>query len=606
MTDDRQWAPPSAASPSPSPSGGPTAPVEVTPELRAQEQPSRSRTKLIVGVVGAVALVGAGVFAVMQLSDGDSGGAASPEEATRALFSALDEEDALGVIDVLLPGERDTLRDPAVQLFEELERLEVLSADADPSEISGVDLSFEIDDVTAEPTNVDDIVNVAVGGNASVTVDGEQLPIGDLILTNVDVDRASLDVDERDDLSVNLATVEEDGRWYVSLLYTSAEGIRQLAMGEGQPMDIPAEGLAPVGGDTPEDAFDNVLDAIEKLDASAMIASLNPDEFQALQRYAPLFLDDVQKALDDVEGVEISIDDPVYEVQGGGDRRALSIAELHAEVTVPDQPPVTIDFADGCLVVTGGGDKVDSCEAGSLAPQLDELLEDAQPVQDFLDLLTSAFDDYENVGVVVERVDGAWYVSPLATLTDQLFAATGALDSAEIQELIDAGREALETMRGEIDIAMDSEDVLDPDVLVDPPTPETVLPPLSLPLPSDASDECYAQIEAADAAACFQALIEAGELPAESVEVQMRHPECGLADAFWAGEYHGLPDADFVALVTAAAPCFQDLVASREISAGELPYELSHPQCLEGRNWYTAMSDEEDDYVDRFLECVSQ
>ena len=47
--------------------------------------------------------------------------------------------------------------------------------------------------------------------------------------------------------------------------------------------------------------MDDVLDGVEQLDLEAIIASLNPDEFQALQRYAPLFLDDAQAELDEAE-----------------------------------------------------------------------------------------------------------------------------------------------------------------------------------------------------------------------------------------------------------------------------------------------------------------
>ena len=89
--------------------------------------------------------------------------------------------------------------------------------------------------------------------------------------------------------------MEEDGRWYLSLFYTSAESAREEAGDE----DIPEEGVTPDGGDSPEAAMDAILDAVEDLDLEAMIAALDPDEMQALQRYAPLFLDDAQAELDE-------------------------------------------------------------------------------------------------------------------------------------------------------------------------------------------------------------------------------------------------------------------------------------------------------------------
>lgn len=618
MTNDGAWGPPpagSAETPVP-PSSTPPAPPgpDVTPEATPPDQP-RSRAKLVVGVVAVAALVGAGVFAISRMAGSDAGGAESPEDAVRAFFDALDGEDALGAIDVLLPGERESLRDPAAELVDELRRLEVLSEDADASDVGGIDLQFQLDEVDVSETNVDDIVNVAVSGESSVTVDGEELPIGDLILDNVEIDQSELDTEQRtEEFDLPLTAVRDDGRWYVSAFYTLAETIRREATVEGEALDIPAEGLPAVGGDRPEDAIDNLIDATQRLDVAAIIASLNPDEFEALQRYAPLFLDDAQEAIAEQDDFEISIDDPVYDVSGSGDTRSISIAELHARITGEGEA-ATIDYADGCWIVAAQEERFDSCNLGDQLPQLDEILDNPEPVQDFLDVAQAAFDDYENPGIIVEQVDGQWYLSPMATAAEQFFALSGALDREEIDELVEAGERAVDATLDEsldFDLGVDSDDFLDPsegpvDTIEEPvETLTTDVPVTEDATATRAADECYGEIEADAAAACFRTLIDAGEIPAESVEIQMRHPECGLAEAFWAGEYYGLPDAEFARLTAAAAPCFQALLASGELNAGDLPYELSHPQCLEGRNWYTAMSDEDDVYVDRFLDCVSQ
>ncbi|MCU1366402.1 MAG: hypothetical protein JWN39_2041, partial [Ilumatobacteraceae bacterium] len=77
----------------------------------------RSRGKMVGALVGVVALVGAGTFAVTQISSNDSsGGASSPKEVGTKLVSSLDNEDLLGVVDLLRPGERDTLRQPLIDL----------------------------------------------------------------------------------------------------------------------------------------------------------------------------------------------------------------------------------------------------------------------------------------------------------------------------------------------------------------------------------------------------------------------------------------------------------------------------------------------------------
>ena len=99
------------------------------------------------------------------------------------------------MIDVLLPGERDTLRDPATDLVDELTRLEVLSDDASLSDIGGVDLVVESQSVETRPTNVDDIVNVDITAAISGSIDGEALPIGDWIRDNLDEDLSELDTE---------------------------------------------------------------------------------------------------------------------------------------------------------------------------------------------------------------------------------------------------------------------------------------------------------------------------------------------------------------------------------------------------------------------------
>ncbi|HRE01579.1 MAG TPA: hypothetical protein PLV68_09775, partial [Ilumatobacteraceae bacterium] len=104
------------------------------------------------------------------------------------------------------------------------------------------------------------------------------------------------DFDESEDSPFNptFAAVERDGRWYISLLYTGAVGAAGID-------NVPAreEGIAPVGAKTPEGALDNVIQSLVGLDLESVVAGLNPNEAEVLQRFAPLFIDDMQDELDD-------------------------------------------------------------------------------------------------------------------------------------------------------------------------------------------------------------------------------------------------------------------------------------------------------------------
>ena len=72
---------------------------------------------------------------------------ARPRPQPTTFLDALDDEDVLGLVDVLLPGERATFRQPLEDLVGELQRLEVLSEDADLAKIDGIDISITDRDV---------------------------------------------------------------------------------------------------------------------------------------------------------------------------------------------------------------------------------------------------------------------------------------------------------------------------------------------------------------------------------------------------------------------------------------------------------------------------
>jgi hypothetical protein len=448
VSDGGPWQPPDPGAAVPDP---PVATVELEPTSSPTPAPKRSPGVAVAAIVGAVAIVGAAVFGVTRLvSDRAAGGAATPEEAGLALLTALENEDVLGMMDVLLPGERETLKEPLVELTDELSRIEVLSPDASLSDVAGVDIEFQDERVQVEETNVPDIVNLEITARGTGTIDGEQLPIGDLVADNLpdDTDLADLDASgqaDPDELeTLPITAVEQDGRWYLSVFHSTAEQARRNAE---PPVDIPAEGVTPAGGDSPEDAVDAFLGGVQDLDLETIIASLNPEEFQALQRYAPIFLDDAQATLDQAvsdEGVTVKIADPEYTVSGSGDTRSISIDYLRVDVTA-NEDAVSVEYEDGCWKASGGGEDVNSCDLAGDTSTLDEMFDDPEPVKNLLNTLQDAFSDYENPGFIVKQVDGQWYVSPIATMSEQLLAGLRALDREEIEKLGEEAADAFES-----------------------------------------------------------------------------------------------------------------------------------------------------------------
>ncbi len=461
-----------------------------------------------------------------------------------------------------------------------MQRLEVIDEDATLEGIAGVDIVFEDEDVEVEETNVDDIVNLRMRASGSGAIDGPALPVGPWIREHVDDEdlaQASTEGEPQQGEVFPVTAVQEDGRWYVSYAYTWAEVARQ-GMDDGPA--IPAEGITPTGGDSPQDAVDTMLDAVEELDLAAIIAALNPGEFGALQRYAPLFVDDGQQALDEA-GVRITVDDPALTESGSGDSRSISIDALRVTVEAEGET-ATMELADGCWVAETGGETVDSCEQAEDMTALDDVLEDPEPVEDLLAAVQTAMAGYENPGFIVKRHDGEWFVSPLATLTEQLFAVVGALDRDEIEQLQELAGPALESINRGMSTSLDTGSGSS--------TP-------------DPTEDCYMEGDATAATSCFQELFDAGTIEEIDFPLFLQYAECGLAEISWSGEYYTLPDDEFIALVEETAPCFRGLVESGELEDWELPLEMVRPECLDGRNWYAVTDD--DEYFDSLDECTA-
>ena len=293
---------------------------------------------LAAAVVAVLAVGAAGVFAVSQFTGAAEGGAASPNELGTPLLTAIENEDVLGMTDLLLPGERDVFRQPMIDLVSELTRLEVLTPEADLANIAGVDIELDARarSPRAPPTSPTSSTSTCTPTRRS-TVDGSAFPIGDLITDNMDPDdvteiRGTVET-TTEELDVSLTAVEQDGRWYFSLFHTAAETATRL---DPSPT-FPLEGIGADGADSPEAAFDLMLDRIEALDVAGMIQTLNPGEAAALQRYAPLFLDEAEAAIAEAPPFELAITDRQFRVDGDGDQRTVFIDGLTISASGEDE-----------------------------------------------------------------------------------------------------------------------------------------------------------------------------------------------------------------------------------------------------------------------------
>ena len=607
------FGPPGSPPPPPMPPMAPMAPggfpqSYATPVPVVPERPKRSKGKIIAGVFAVTALVGGGAFALTKITENDStGGAASPVEVGTSLTTALAQEDALGIVDLLLPGERATFRQPLTDFIDNLKRLEVLDDTASLGKVRGLDIEFDNVEVTAEETNVNDITNIVVTGDSTVSIDGAAVPIGDLLIDEAfGGDRPDMDGEPQDEaVSWNMTTVERGGRWYLSLFYSIAEDSRS------SDTDIPEEPIRLNGATSPEGAVDNLLQAVSDLDLEALLGTLNPNEAEALQRYAPLFIDDGQRLLDDA-GITWKISGTDFKTAGKSNRRSVSVVNLHFEGRVADSPDIVADYDGKCFTATIDGDETSTCGDESSIDSVIESFESegGNELATLFDTMNEAFKDYAGGAITVEQVDGKWFVSPIGSTFDLVTSVLRSLDKGELTDIIDAFKDASSSLSID-EFALPTDD----SVNIDPFPTDTLFPPDSVPfdtvpgetLPpdpsSDAISACYSSPDSATAVQCFQDGITSGVIDPTYLSVEYRFPECNAADMYWTGEIYSLSDADFTAFVTSVAPCFQQKVTDGLVEYYWLQTELWAPECLEDKNWY---SNSDSDYSTRVFECAGK
>ena len=376
-----------------------------------------SRSRLVALGVGLVALVGAGVFALTMLSAGS--GSATAEAAVERLFGAVGDEDVIGVLEALAPGERSALR-PVEELAGELRRLGIVSDDFDLGTVGGVDLEF--DDLTFETEELGRGVAAVriTGGTVTVSTDPQQLPIGPTLSDLLDHFHAEPDFEATtttEHLAANapmIVALDEGDGWHASLFYTVAEGMRREA---GAPVPAFGEGVEAAGAESPEAAVRQAVEAAVDLDARRLIGLVSPSEGAALHDYAPLFLDDAEAAVTELRAelpydVDVTRLDLSSEIDG--DVAQVRLGGFEASGTVPDLGRFSVSYDGDCFTFEA------DVEADTICAS---------------DLPQSGFGgaNTEMVATTV-RDDGQWYLSPTRTLFQQVLSALRALDRDDLDD----------------------------------------------------------------------------------------------------------------------------------------------------------------------------
>ena len=644
--------PPSGNLPSPSPFLPPTQPVYSNPvhtpaysdtniaELTEgpTSAPKRSRGKMFGALAGVVVLLGAATFAVTRINSdkSSSGGASSPKDVGDKLVTSLGGEDLLGVVDLLLPGERETFRQPLVDLNTQLQRLEVTSGSVNLNKVPGLAINITGPVVKVHDTNVSDISNIEVTGNASVAVNGKDVPIGKLLIETVfNGKRPDVHTNANPKhFDVTMTTVEQSGRWYLSMLYTAA-----TQLGKGQ--DIPAKGVTAVGADTPDGALDNVITAAGKLDLASVIAGLNPNEAGALQRFAPLFLDKAQSNIDSSK-VDVKIRKAKYKVTGSGDRRQVAITAITVRAKRGSQV-VEFELNKGCITGTSGTTTFDTCSAkttgdGAIGGYLDSLkLPNSAELTKFVDDARKAFSDFEMHGIVVDKVNGKWFVSPIGTGSEFVLSVLRALTRDEVNTLVNDGKAAvtglLSSIFGQIGINTNvptdnstvttsgstsdttsgsasgstAETTTSDTTTSDRTTSGTTFDTSPVSVNPDESSfwyDCLSVTPISAASACIQKGIKEGRFDVKEIPGPYQYPDCGLLDYYNGSKIFSDTPAEFDKTIAPARKCILDAAAKAGTDISYNTPEIAHPECYVGVNPFN-YTDSDADAISAAYDCAT-
>ena len=421
---------------------------EPTP-LAAPAPPGARRRSRVTIAIATVGVVLAGTFGIIALAN--SGGSKDPDDAVRDLFGAIDQEDAIGVLGSLDPGERDTLQPAVEDMVKELQRVDVLSdggsggsgggsgssagdgPKVDLDDVSGVDLSVK--DLDLHTTRLgDDVSSVEVtGGTVAVNALVDELPLGPLVrevIAEQDV-RNETDTTSADLDGLRLVTVRDDDGWHVSLLYTLGELLRH-EIDPQPPIPSYGHGTPATGASSPEEAVRQGVAAATALDLEKLISLTPADGLEALHDYGPTF---AAAVAGNKSGV--TIEDLQLQTNDGEDGKKVVTPTAFTMTWDDGYGCTTFVHADGCTTVTYDRRR-GSPRRRRRRAEAPEALRPRRPLR--LSRPASSASRWwaapTELGIVTEQHDGKWFISPTATVVDAVVGALRATTREDARRMV--------------------------------------------------------------------------------------------------------------------------------------------------------------------------
>jgi hypothetical protein len=228
---------------------------------------------------------------------------------------------------------------------------------------------------------------------------------------------------------IRIATVDHEGKWYVSLFYTAADNV---AYAENPDYKLGAP-VPNTGGATPDDAMNILLDKAMAGDFSGVIGVFSPDEMGVLHDYGSLFLPAASSDKPDLNGAQVSdVSWSDSDVTGG---KKVSIKSLTID-SDGEKYVIQRDPAAGSLTVQAPGQGTVNVSKDNIDTWIAQNSDADIPAQ-VIDIIKREFPQVIGLGVVmVQAGDGKWYVSPLRTTSDVMVSLLKGLEPADIDYFI--------------------------------------------------------------------------------------------------------------------------------------------------------------------------
>ena len=413
-------------------SGAPPSPP-VPPADGAGEPRKKASRKTIVLASIAVFLVVSGVGAFLFIQNMIRGGAGSPEQVAEKLIESVESKDAIGLVTMIAPAERDSLDRLREGLTEKVEDFGILEAankvgedvqDVD-DEISfdGITVTFE--NVEPEITQVDDQLAVLAFNSGSIRVQMDPEQTTGAIRSALEAADEMEKIDETtqlsalgiDDEPLLMAAVKDNGRWYLSPLYTGLELLTQSMGNERGSLPEPTDGSG-----SPAEAAQALMGAIPGIMENGKFTDLGNHlvsyEGNAIHYYGGA----LDKAMDGGTGVDLQLTTNTFKnAEQDGDRGRATVETLEAEAE-GDKLRVTAD----CIELDGSAEM---CRGKSGYVMLEGTVDGATVMRALPPL-----------GMSTVKEDGDWKVSLMETSTDWTLQWLDSITREQALAMLDLAR----------------------------------------------------------------------------------------------------------------------------------------------------------------------